>query len=306
MTTLAPPASTPVRRGGRALRVRPVAVRVGFLGPFFVPFVLLFVVPIGYAIYESTLKTVRTGGVFGTTSQAFAGFAQYAQVLGDSSFTSGILRVIVFALIQVPLMTVVAVLLALLIAAIPRRVGNIYRALFFLPYAVPGVIASIMWSTLYQPQTSPLDELGIHLPLLSALILPSIANIGLWGWAGFNMILMSTALTSIPEELFEAARIDGASNMRIAWSIKLPLILPTVIMSAIFSIIGTLQLFTEPVILRSASSVITSTFTPNMLAYNNAVSGNYSYAAAVSVTLAVATFVMSFAVLSVARRAGRS
>jgi multiple sugar transport system permease protein len=120
------------------------------------------------------------------------------------------------------------------------------------------------------------------------------------------MILMSTALTSIPEELFEAARIDGASNPRIAMSIKLPLIRPTVIMSAIFSVIGTLQLFTEPTILRAASSVITSTFTPNMLAYNNAVSGNYSYAAAVSVTLAAATFVMSFAVLSIARRAGRS
>jgi multiple sugar transport system permease protein len=288
------------------LRARPLLVRLGFLGPFFVPFLLFFVVPIVYALYESTLKVVRTGGVFGTTSTQFAGFQQYAAVLGDNSFTSGILRVIVFALIQVPLMTVIAVLLALLIAAIPRRAGNIYRALFFLPYAVPGVIASIMWSTLYQPQTSPLNEIGINLPLLGALVLPSIANIGIWGWAGFNMILMSTALTSIPEELFEAARIDGASNLRIAMSIKLPLIRPTVIMSAIFSVIGTLQLFTEPTILRTASSVITSTFTPNMLAYNNAVSGNYSYAAAVSVTLAAATFVMSFAVLSVARRAGRS
>ncbi|HVX07027.1 sugar ABC transporter permease [Humibacter sp.] len=292
--------------GRRAWRARPLLVRLGFLGPFFVPFLLFFVVPIVYALYESTLKVVRTGGVFGTTSTQFAGFQQYAAVLGDTSFTSGILRVIVFALIQVPLMTVIAVLLALLIAAIPRRAGNVYRALFFLPYAVPGVIASIMWSTLYQPQTSPLNEIGINLPLLGALVLPSIANIGIWGWAGFNMILMSTALTSIPEELFEAARIDGASNLRIAMSIKLPLIRPTVIMSAIFSVIGTLQLFTEPTILRAASSVITSTFTPNMLAYNNAVSGNYSYAAAVSVTLAAATFVMSFAVLSIARRAGRS
>jgi multiple sugar transport system permease protein len=292
--------------GRRAWRARPLLVRLGFLGPFFVPFLLFFVVPIVYALYESTLKVVRTGGVLGTTSTQFAGFQQYAAVLGDTSFTSGILRVIVFALIQVPLMTVIAVLLALLIAAIPRRAGNVYRALFFLPYAVPGVIASIMWSTLYQPQTSPLNEIGINLPLLGALVLPSIANIGIWGWAGFNMILMSTALTSIPEELFEAARIDGASNLRIAMSIKLPLIRPTVIMSAIFSVIGTLQLFTEPTILRAASSVITSTFTPNMLAYNNAVSGNYSYAAAVSVTLAAATFVMSFAVLSIARRAGRS
>jgi multiple sugar transport system permease protein len=288
------------------VRVRPLLVRFGFLAPFFIPFLLFFVVPIFYAIYQSTLKITRTGGVFGSTSVQFDGFGQYLKVLTDSSFLGGIGRVILFAFIQVPLMTVIAVVLALLIGAIPRRAGNIYRALFFLPYAVPGVIASIMWSTLYQPQTSPLNEVGINLPLLNSLILPSIANIGIWGWAGFNMILMTTALTAIPDELFEAARIDGASNFRIAWSIKLPLIRPTIIMSAIFSIIGTLQLFTEPTILRTASSVITSTFTPNMLAYNNAVSGNYNYAAAVSVTLAVATFVMSFAVLTVARRAGRS
>jgi multiple sugar transport system permease protein len=292
--------------GGPRQRAGAYLVRTGFLAPFFVPFLLLFIVPIGYAIYASMQKVVRIGGVFGTISTQFAGLQEYGKVLSDSSFTSGILRVLVFALIQVPLMTAIAVLLALLIGAIPRRAGSVYRALFFLPYAVPGVIASIMWATLFQPQTSPLDEVGIHLPLLGSLVLPAIANIGIWGWAGFNMILMSTALTAIPDELFEAAKIDGASNLRIAVNIKLPLIVPTIVMSAIFSIIGTLQLFTEPTILRTASSAITSTFTPNMLAFNNAVSGNYSYAAAVSVTLAVATFVLSFAVLGVARRAGRS
>jgi multiple sugar transport system permease protein len=204
-------------------------------------------------------------------------------------------------------MTFIAVSLALLLGSTRPRVAKVFRSIFFIPYAVPGVIAAIMWASLYQPATSPLNDIGIDLPLTgSALILPSIANIGIWGWAGFNMILMISALSSIPEELLEAAKIDGASELRIALSIKLPLIRPTIIMSATFSIIGTLQLFTEPTVLRSISNAISSAFTPNMLAYSHAVGNQYSYAAAVSVTLAVITFVMSFGFLRIVRRTSQS
>lgn len=295
-------------RTGRGLsRPRPGLVRLGFLAPFYIPFALFFIVPILYAIYESTLTVARTGGVFGATTVQFDGFGQYLAVLSDPDFIGGLLRVVVFALIQVPLMTAIAVGLALLLGATSPRVAKVFRSIFFIPYAVPSVIAAIMWASLYQPSTSPLTDVGIDLPLTgSTLILPSIANIGIWGWAGFNMILMVSALTSIPDELLEAAKIDGASELRIALSVKLPLIRPTIVMSAIFSIIGTLQLFTEPTVLRTISNAISSGFTPNMLAYNHAVGNQYSYAAAVSVTLAVITFVLSFGFLRVVRRTGLS
>ena len=295
-----------IRPGRRVSRDRPGLVRFGFLAPFYVPFALFFIVPILYAIYQSTLTIHRTGGVFGPTTEQFAGFGQYAAVFTDPAFTGGLLRVLLFALIQVPLMTFIAVSLALLLGATRPRLAKVFRSIFFIPYAVPSVIAAIMWAYLYQPATSPLNDVGINLPLLgTTLILPSIANIGIWGWAGFNMILMVSALTSIPDELLEAAKIDGASELRIALSIKLPLIRPTIIMSAIFSIIGTLQLFTEPTVLRSISSAISSSFTPNMLAYNHAVGDEYSYAAAVSVSLAVITFIFSFGFLRIVRRTGR-
>jgi len=290
------------RRLGRG-RLR---TRALFLGPFYVGFALFFVLPIGYAIVQSLFVVERTGGVFGTVSTRFAGLAQYARVLTDPDFLQGLGRVAGFALIQVPTMTAAAVVIGLLLASTAPRAAAVIRSIVFLPYAVPTVIAGIMWASLYQPSTSPLDQVGITIPWLSGqLILVSIANIGLWAWTGFNVLIVVSALTSVPTEVIEAARLDGASEMRIAVGLKLPLILPTVVMSTLFALIGCLQLFSEPVILRTVSTAISSTYTPNMLALSAAAGNAYGRAAAISVVLALITFVMSLGLLRLVRRAGR-
>lgn len=200
-----------------------------------------------------------------------------------------------------------ALALALVLGVTRPKAASVLRSLMFLPYAVPTVIAGIMWASLYQPSTSPLAQLGIQIPFLgSELILPSIANIGIWAWAGFNVLIMISALTSISEDVIEAARIDGASELRIALAIKLPLIKPTIVMSTFFTVIGTLQLFSEPVVLRAVSSAISSGFTPNMLALSAAAGNDYSRGAAISVSLAAITFLLSFTVLRIIRRNGDS
>jgi multiple sugar transport system permease protein len=282
--------------------VRRLLVAFGFLGPFYVPFLLFFVAPILYAVFESTMSMERTGGVMGTVSEQFTGLRQYSQVLTDSDFLHGVERVAIFACVQVPVMTAIAVSLALLLGATAPRLAGFFRTSFFVPYAVPTVIAALMWGSLYQPSISPFGPVVRQFDFLdSGLVFGSIANIGVWGWAGFNVILMTTALAAVPSEIIEAARIDGASDIRIALQVKLPLIQPTIIMSVIFGTIGSLQLFTEPLVLRTVSSVITSGYTPNMLAYSNAVANNYNFAAAISVTLAVVTFALSFGFLRIVR-----
>jgi multiple sugar transport system permease protein len=284
-------------------RARARLTRVGFLGPFYVAFTLFFLAPIGYAIYQSLFSARRVGGLFGTPTQAFTGLSQYRLVLSDQQFLGGVLRVVIFACIQVPLMAVIAVGLALLLDSTAPRLARFFRTSFFLPYAVSTVVATIMWGSLYTPGTSPLSEFHLHLNALGpTLILPSIVNIGIWEWGGFNVILVTTALTVIPGELFEAARIDGASARSIAWRIKLPLIRPTVIMSMVLTIIGTMQLFTEPQVLSTVSTSITTYFTPNMLAYSALSGDNYSFAAAISVTLAAVGFILSFTFLRIVRR----
>ncbi len=125
-----------------------------------------------------------------------------------------------YSLILVPVMLGLALLFALLLDARRVRFQRFARLSIFLPYAVPTVIASLLWGFLYLPTVSPfpaiLARLGLSMPNLFAthVALLSVANIGVWGGTGFNMIVMYTALRAVPSELYEAARIDGASQGR--------------------------------------------------------------------------------------------
>jgi multiple sugar transport system permease protein len=117
------------------------------------------------------------------------------------------------------------------------------------------------------------------------------------------MLIIFAALQAIPPEIYESARLDGCSGFRIAWYIKIPLVAPALVLTCIFSIIGTLQLFNEPSVLQSISNNISSCFTPNLCAYYTAFgNNNYYYAAAMSVALALVTCVLSFGFLRVTQR----
>ncbi|WP_217551414.1 carbohydrate ABC transporter permease [Streptomyces sp. GbtcB6] len=289
--------------GGRRRRLDgggPRAATVAaFVTPFFLPFLLFYLVPVGYALWQSFRVVRRSGGQYGTSYTTFGGFEQYGQVLQNNEFWSSIGRIGLFGIVQVPVMLFVALIIALLLDTPLLRAKGFFRIVAFMPYAVPGVIAAIMWSYLYSPQLSPvvdlLNGIGLHPDFLGpGAVLWSAANVSTWLWTGYNMLIMFSALQSIPQELYEAAKIDGASNWAIAWRIKVPIIAPSIVLTTVFSIIGTLQLYAEPAVLRQISSNISSTFTPNMLAYTVASGNNYQQAAAISVVIAVITFVLSF------------
>ncbi|MFC9955005.1 carbohydrate ABC transporter permease, partial [Streptomyces prasinus] len=280
-----------------------------FLLPFFIPFILFTLVPVGYAFYQSLLKTERTGGTFGRKTTVFAGFEQYKEVLGDPEFLGSVGRVVLFGLVQIPLMLLLALTLALLLDSTVARLKRFFRIAYFVPYGIPGVIAALMWAFLYDPRLSPvvelLDEVGSAPDFLgSSMMLWSIGNIVTWTYTGYNMLIIYAALQAVPGDIYEAARMDGASEAKIAWRIKIPILRPALMLTGVFSIIGTLQLFTEPQVLRSISTSVTSTYTPNLAAYSLASSDNYSEAAAMSVTLALATFVLSFGFLKFTGRNG--
>ncbi|MFF2852867.1 carbohydrate ABC transporter permease [Streptomyces sp. NPDC058001] len=272
---------------------------LAFLTPFFLPFVLFYLVPVGYALWQSFRVVRRTGGQYGTLYTTFGGFDQYEKVFQNPEFWSSIGRIGLFGIVQVPVMLFVALIMALLLDTPLLRLKPVFRITAFMPYAVPGVIAAIMWSYLYSPQLSPVVDLlngfGLEPDFLGpGAVLWSAANVSTWLWTGYNMLIMFSALQSIPQELYEAAKLDGANNWTIAWQIKVPIIAPSIVLTTVFSIIGTLQLYAEPAVLRQISSNISSTFTPNMLAYAVASGNNYQQAAAISVVIAVITFVLSF------------
>ncbi len=273
-----------------------------FLAPFAILFALFYLVPIGYAVYQSLL-TVERQGTFGKATQVFGGLTQYVQVFQNEAFWASILRVLTFGIVQVPVMLGLALLLALLLDSPLVKGKRFFRLAFFVPYAVPGVIAAIMWGFLYSPKLSPFTALTGNVDFLGAdLVLWAIANVVTWVFVGYNMLIIYSALLAIPTEIYEAARLDGASQARIAWSIKIPLVRPAITLTAIFSIIGTLQLLAEPQVFKSFTSSVMSSFTPNLTIYTTAAVPNVNLAAAMSVVLALFTFALSFTVLRFTQR----
>jgi len=163
----------------------------------------------------------------------------------------------------------------------------------------------LMWGYFYGQSFGPIAQIAtaLHLPppqfLTPSGILPSIANISTWQYTGYNMLIIFAALKGVPEELYEAAKVDGASDLQIALRIRIPIIMPAIALTAIFSIIGTLQLFNEPNILGAvAPTVMNSHFTPNIYVYNLAFSNRqFDYSAAIAFTLALVTAAASSLVL---------
>jgi len=301
----APAQRTLVKGRPRRRGAKPTWQPYLFVAPFMVLFAGLYLVPICYAIFQALYSNHSSGLGLGVSTTAFVGISNFTSVFTSGTFWSGIERVIIFGAVQIPVMMVLALVLALLLDTGLVRLRRFFRFAMFLPYAVPGVIAAILWAFLYFPSLSPLVPLIHHIPgahgfnfLGQGTVLWSIANIVTWEWTGYDMLIYIAALQAVPVELYEAARVEGASERQIAFRVKLPLIAPAVGMSALFSIIGTLQLFNEPTILRSLTPSVTSTYTPNMYAYSAAFAdNNYHLAAAVAVSLAAITFVFSFLLL---------
>nr|WP_202504890.1 MULTISPECIES: sugar ABC transporter permease [unclassified Streptomyces] len=260
----------------------------------------MYVAPLLYATVSSLFVVKRSGLGLAPPTREFEPLHNFAQAFGDHDFLAGLARVGLFAVVQVPLMLGLALGLALLLDSRSARAKGFFRLGAFLPYAIPGVSAALVWSFMYSSESSPinhlLEPLGVHIPFFAnGAVLWSVANIVTWSWTGYNMIIIYSALQTIPAEVLEAAKMDGASALRTAWSVKIPAVRGSLVLTTVFSIIGSAQLFNEPAVLQPISSgAISSTFTPIMSAQAAVAAGNYPYAAAQSVVLALAVGVLSF------------
>lgn len=304
-TTAAGP-EAPARARGRR---RPGASRPGAAGavlvaPFLVLFVLLFLTPLGYAAYLSLFQHRLIGGT------SFVGLHNYLTALGDPQLRHGVLHVALFFCIQVPVMLGLALLFALALDSGLMRLARVVRLGIFLPYAVPSVVATLMWGYLYGPSFGPIAQIAKHFHtsapnlLDSNWMLASLSNIVTWEFTGYNMIILYAALQTIPRDLYEAAAVDGASSWRVARSIKLPALKPALTLTLLFSVIGSFQLFNEPYLLQQlAPNVIDSAYTANLYAYTLSFTGQQvNYAAAVSFLLGVVIVVISYVFLFLASR----
>ena len=165
-----------------------------------------------HAVYLSLYRQELIGG------NAFVGIGNYKTALADPQFWASVRRVLLFLAVQVPVMTVLALFAALALDSARLRWAPLYRLSIFLPYAVPAVVAALMWGFMYGSQFGLVARarsfFGGHFPdpLSSNWVLSAIGNVVTWEFVGYNMLIFYSALRAVPGELYEAAEIDGATQ----------------------------------------------------------------------------------------------
>ncbi|WP_405656554.1 carbohydrate ABC transporter permease [Streptomyces sp. RK9] len=270
----------------------------GFVAPFALVFALVFLAPIAYSIYLSLFQDRLIGGT------TFVGLDNYQRALDDPEFWEGLGRVALFLAVQVPIMLGIALLVALALDSGRLYGKSFFRISIFLPYAVPAVVATLMWGFMYGTRFGLVgdvnDAFGTDLPdpLSPDFVLASIGNIVTWEFVGYNMLIFYSALRVIPHSLYEAAEIDGASQLRVITAIKIPAIRGALVIATIFSIIGSFQLFNEPSILQDlAPNAITTSYTPNLYTYSLSFNGQQqNYSATVAIIMGLITMVIAYVV----------
>ncbi|MRG60379.1 ABC transporter permease subunit [Agromyces sp. CFH 90414] len=299
----------PAGRPEARRRLQPALAPWLFVGPAVVLAAGLLFAPLVYTLFLSFHGRRVEGSGLGLASEVFVGFDNYIRSLGDPSLYASFGRMLVYALIAVPVTMGLALLFALLLDHIATRFTRFSRIAIFVPYAVPGVIAALMWGFMYLPGVSPIRDafalVGLPEPDLmdGASVFFAVANVTIWGSIGFNMVILYTSLRGLPQEIYDSARLDGCSERQLALRIKLPLIVPGVILTGLFTIIGALQVFSEPNMMMTLSNSITSDWVPMMLVYRDAFVTNDLYgASATAIVITAVTLIASLGLLKVLQR----
>jgi len=292
---------TLIRRPGSTRRRSALAgVRVApwvFVAPFFI---LLFAFSLGPALYSlyNSLQSDQTG--------KFIGLNNYNTVIHDSDFqaAAGVIWQCVYTL--APLFCIIATVVALILDSKAGWGKSLIKLLIFLPFAIPATASTILWAFNFSPDSSVfgpiLHRMGAQdlLFFSTPTTLPyAIMNIVVWQNVGAWVIVLTASLAGIPQELVEMARIEGAGALGVVRHIKLPLLMPVLVLMVVSVTSYVLTLITEPYLLQNTLS-ISATFTPNMWAYNISFqSGFFNLAAAAAMLL---LFIASiFAILFVWR-----
>jgi lactose/L-arabinose transport system permease protein len=310
------PTTLPVARGARAtgaaarLTARPPLRRLWrsrwpllFISPFFLLFIVFGVYPIFFSLWLS-IHSWRGAG-----PMTFAGLDNFALLLRDKPFWNSMLNSVILFVLYVPLMTFLACVLATILHADFVKLQGLWRALIFLPYITSMVATGYTFKLIFDRQAGIANHLLAFFGLgpVPWLDDPWWARITLgilmiWAWLGYNTVIMLAGMQTIPNELNEAALVDGASRPQIFFRITIPLLRPVIIFAVTLSIIGTFQMFTEPYILTGGGPV-RATDTPMMEIFSNTFTAlKFGYAAAMSYVYFAIIVVITLAQLRVTTR----
>ena len=273
--------------------------RSGWL--FVTPALVLFSVFMLYPILSSLyLVTRKWRGM----TDSFVGLGNFVRMSQDNQFWSALGNNFFLMVLQVPVMVILALILAVVLNQGIRRFRGVFRLMFFLPAVTSLVAYSILFRILLQTN-GMLNNIMLDMGLLNQPIGwlndPFWANITIvialtWRWTGYNMIFFLVGLQNIDTEIYEAAEVDGASKFTQFFKITLPLLVPVILFSVVTSTSGTLQLFDEPNILTNQGGPANATMTAALYIYRQAfvVNSDFGYATAMSYIIVLLAGLLAF------------
>jgi len=240
----------------------------------------------------------------------FVGADNIVALAGDSLFWLTLRNTLVYILVSVPLNIIVPLSIALLIST-PIRGMRVYRSLIYIPSLLSIAATGLIWKVLIDPDIGPLYKLtnqvlGLHLPYLSrgTFAIVFVALIGVWSGLGFYSIIFMAGLNDIPEDLYEAASIDGATGFRAFRTITVPLLKPVMQIVLVLVTIAAIQVF-DIIYVMTQGGPGTSTYTVMWYIYQNVFGGgSIGYAAAMGVLVLIVSLVISGFYLRVTRTEG--
>ena len=272
---------------------------------FLTPATLMIAIMSFYPMFRAFILSLQTGT---GKNMKFTGISNYTRILADKVLQKSIGNTFLYLIIQVPIMLILAILLAQLLNNRDLRLKGFFRTCVFLPCATSLVSYALIFRSLFATD-GLINSVLVNLHILdqgynflgnsgSAKIVIIIALV--WRWTGYNMVFYLSALQNIEYSVYEAAKIDGANGWKTFWGITVPLLRPTIIMTFIMSINGTLQLFDESVNLTKGGPA-NSTITMSHYIYNTCFINvpNFGYAAAMSFLVFIMVAVLAFINLKV-------
>jgi lactose/L-arabinose transport system permease protein len=266
------------------------------------PAMILFACFMLYPILSSLYYVTRK---WRGATDSFVGLGNFVRMANDKIFQQAIGHNFIYMAIQIPLMIMLALLLAVILNQGIKRLRGVFRTIFFLPCVTSLVACAVLFKILLQTNgllNNIMISAGILGEPISWLGTPFWANVAIilamtWRWTGYNMVFFLVGLQNIDTEIYEAAEVDGATKRLQFFKITMPLLVPVILFSAVTSTSGTMQLFDEPNILTTQGGPANATMTASLYIYRQAfvINSDFGYATAMSYVIVLIAGVFAYA-----------
>jgi len=278
-------------------RLKENLIAYAFCAPAYIVFTIFLFIPIVWVIFLS----LREFSIVTLYSSKFVGLKNYLRLAKDEVFLRSILNTVYFTVLYVPGNTILGLVFALLLNR-PFKGRNFFRLALFVPNVISMVVVSIIWSLIFSSSTTGIANrllLALHLKPIQWLsdyryALLAVGVVLIWSGFGYRMLIFLAGLQNIPEELYEAASLDGATKWQVTLKITLPLLRPTTFFVITTSLINSFQVFTPIYIMTGGGPGYSTTTIVNYLYTKGFCEFQMGYASAISVILLFIILILTF------------